>query len=66
MHKGQITIKDIAKELRISLSTVSKALKGHREKKHDFPSQTKIIKTELVIKGSTLRNIPRFNSHFLP
>jgi len=25
------------------------------EKKHDLPSQTKIIKTELVIKGSTLR-----------
>jgi DNA-binding LacI/PurR family transcriptional regulator len=36
------------------------------EKKHDFPSQTKIIKTELVIKGSTLRNILPFNSHFLP
>jgi len=31
MHKGQITIKDIAKELGISPSTVSKALKGHRD-----------------------------------
>jgi DNA-binding LacI/PurR family transcriptional regulator len=31
MHKGQITIKDIAKELGISSSTVSKALKGHRD-----------------------------------
>ena len=28
------------------------------EKKHDLPSQTKIIKTELVIKGSTLRRSP--------
>jgi DNA-binding LacI/PurR family transcriptional regulator len=26
------------------------------EKKHDLPSQTKIIRTELVVKGSTLRN----------
>jgi LacI family transcriptional regulator len=26
------------------------------EKKHDLPSQTKIIKTELVIKGSSKRN----------
>jgi DNA-binding LacI/PurR family transcriptional regulator len=31
MHKGQITIKDIARELGISPSTVSKALKGHRD-----------------------------------
>ncbi len=37
MHKGQITIKDIAKELGISPSTVSKALKGHR----DISSTTK-------------------------
>jgi DNA-binding LacI/PurR family transcriptional regulator len=37
MHKGQITIKDIAKELGISSSTVSKALKGHR----DISSSTK-------------------------
>lgn len=29
MHKGQVTIKDIAKELGISTSTVSKALTGH-------------------------------------
>src|SRR5664279_5313101 len=29
MYKGQVTIKDIAKELGISPSTVSKALKGH-------------------------------------
>jgi DNA-binding LacI/PurR family transcriptional regulator len=29
MNKGQVTIKDIAKELGISPSTVSKALKGH-------------------------------------
>jgi LacI family transcriptional regulator len=26
------------------------------EKKHELPSQTKIIKTELVVKGSTQRN----------
>jgi len=37
MHKGQVTIKDIAKELGISSSTVSKALKGHR----DISSSTK-------------------------
>jgi LacI family transcriptional regulator len=37
MHKGQITIKDIARELGISPSTVSKALKGHR----DISSSTK-------------------------
>jgi DNA-binding LacI/PurR family transcriptional regulator len=37
MQKGQVTIKDIAKELGISPSTVSKALKGHR----DISSSTK-------------------------
>jgi len=31
MHKGQVTIKDIASELGISPSTVSKALKGHKD-----------------------------------
>jgi DNA-binding LacI/PurR family transcriptional regulator len=31
IHKGQVTIKDIARELGISPSTVSKALKGHPE-----------------------------------
>lgn len=31
MNKGQITIKDIASELGISPSTVSKALKGHKD-----------------------------------
>ena len=31
MYQGQVTIKDIAKELGISPSTVSKALKGHRD-----------------------------------
>jgi LacI family transcriptional regulator len=29
MNKGQVTIKDIARELGISPSAVSKALKGH-------------------------------------
>jgi DNA-binding LacI/PurR family transcriptional regulator len=37
MQKGQVTIKDIARELGISPSTVSKALKGHR----DISSSTK-------------------------
>jgi DNA-binding LacI/PurR family transcriptional regulator len=37
MQKGKVTIKDIAKELGISPSTVSKALKGH----HDISSSTK-------------------------
>jgi DNA-binding LacI/PurR family transcriptional regulator len=37
MHKGKVTIKDIARELGISPSTVSKALKGH----HDISSSTK-------------------------
>jgi len=44
MHKGQITIKDIAKELGISPSTVSKALKGH----HDISSSTKQAVKELA------------------
>jgi LacI family transcriptional regulator len=46
MHKGQITIKDIAKELGISPSTVSKALKGH----HDISSSTKQSVRELAEK----------------
>jgi DNA-binding LacI/PurR family transcriptional regulator len=44
MKKGQVTIKDIAKELGISPSTVSKALKGH----HDISSSTKKAVRELV------------------
>jgi LacI family transcriptional regulator len=44
MHKGQITIKDIAKELGISPSTVSKALKGHP----DISSSTKQSVRELA------------------
>jgi DNA-binding LacI/PurR family transcriptional regulator len=46
MHKGQVTIKDIAKELGISPSTVSKALKGH----HDISSSTKQSVRELAEK----------------
>jgi LacI family transcriptional regulator len=46
MHKGQVTIKDIAKELGISPSTVSKALKGHP----DISSATKRAVKELVEK----------------
>jgi LacI family transcriptional regulator len=46
MHKGQITIKDIAKELGISPSTVSKALKGHR----DISSSTKESVKQLAEK----------------
>jgi DNA-binding LacI/PurR family transcriptional regulator len=46
MHKGQITIKDIARELGISPSTVSKALKGH----HDISSSTKQSVKELAEK----------------
>ena len=46
MHKGQITIKDIAKELGISPSTISKALKGHR----DISSSTKQSVKELAEK----------------
>jgi LacI family transcriptional regulator len=44
MQKGQITIKDIAKELGISPSTVSKALKGHR----DISTSTKLAVKELA------------------
>jgi DNA-binding LacI/PurR family transcriptional regulator len=46
MHKGQITIKDIASELGISPSTVSKALKGHR----DISSSTKKSVRDLAEK----------------
>ena len=46
MHKLQITIKDIAKELGISPSTVSKALKGHR----DISTSTKQSVRELAKK----------------
>lgn len=44
MHKTQVTIKDIARELGISPSTVSKALKGHP----DISSATKKAVQELV------------------
>ena len=46
MPKGQVTIKDIARELGISPSTVSKALKGHR----DISPTTKKTVQELVDK----------------
>ncbi|MFA5817703.1 MAG: LacI family DNA-binding transcriptional regulator [Bacteroidales bacterium] len=46
MHKGQVTIKDIAKELGISPSTVSKALKGHP----DISATTKQTVRALVEK----------------
>jgi DNA-binding LacI/PurR family transcriptional regulator len=46
MQKGQVTIKDIAKELGISPSTVSKALKGHP----DISAATKMAVRELVEK----------------
>lgn len=46
MHKGQVTIKDIAKKLGISPSTVSKALKGHR----DISDSTKLSVKELAEK----------------
>jgi LacI family transcriptional regulator len=46
MNKGQVTIKDIAKELGISPSTVSKALKGHP----DISASTKKAVKELVAK----------------
>jgi DNA-binding LacI/PurR family transcriptional regulator len=46
MYKGQVTIKDIAKELGISPSTVSKALKGHP----DISASTKKAVRELVDK----------------
>ena len=44
MFKGQVTIKDIARELGISPSTVSKALKGHP----DISAVTKKAVRELV------------------
>jgi len=46
MYQGQITIKDIAKELGIAPSTVSKALKGHK----DISSSTKQAVRELAVK----------------
>jgi LacI family transcriptional regulator len=46
MKKVQVTIKDIARELGISPSTVSKALKEHP----DISSATKMAVRELVIK----------------
>jgi LacI family transcriptional regulator len=46
MQKGQVTIKDIARELGISPSTVSKALKGHP----DISPVTKKAVRELVEK----------------
>lgn len=46
MHKGQVTIKDIAKELGISPSTVSKALKGHP----DISPSTRKAVNQLVDK----------------
>jgi DNA-binding LacI/PurR family transcriptional regulator len=44
MQKGQVTIKDIARELGISPSTVSKALKGHR----DISNSTKLAVKKLA------------------
>lgn len=44
MQKGQVTIKDIARELGISPSTVSKALKGHP----DISPETKKAVRDLV------------------
>jgi DNA-binding LacI/PurR family transcriptional regulator len=46
MYKGHVTIKDIARELGISPSTVSKALKGHP----DISRSTKKAVRELVDK----------------
>jgi len=46
MHKGQVTIKDIAKELGISPSTVSRALKDHP----DISADTKKAVQELALK----------------
>lgn len=46
MNKGQVTIKDIARELGISPSTVSKALKGHP----DISASTKLAVRALVEK----------------
>ncbi len=44
MKSGQVTIKDIAKELGISASTVSRALKNHP----DISSETKLAVNELA------------------
>lgn len=46
MYQGQITIKDLANELGIAQSTVSKALKGHK----DISSSTKLAVRELAEK----------------
>ena len=46
MRSGQVTIKDIAKELGISASTVSRALKDHP----DISSKTKVAVNELAAK----------------
>ncbi len=46
MHKGQVTIKDIARELGISPSTVSRALKDHP----DISPDTKVAVQELARK----------------
>lgn len=46
MHKGQVTIKDIARELGISPSTVSRALKDHP----DISTETKKAVNELADK----------------
>jgi DNA-binding LacI/PurR family transcriptional regulator len=46
MQKGKVTIKDIANELGISPSTVSKALKGH----HDISNSTKLSVKALADK----------------
>jgi len=46
MHKGQVTIKDIAKELGVSPSTVSRALKDHP----DISLETKKAINELAKK----------------
>lgn len=46
MHKGQVTIKDIARELGISPSTVSRALKDHP----DISQETKDAVKELAEK----------------
>lgn len=46
MHKGQVTIKDIAKELGVSPSTVSRALKDHP----DISTETKKAINDLAKK----------------
>lgn len=43
MNKGQVTIKDIARELGISPSTVSKALKGHPDISRDTKEAVKAL-----------------------